>query len=408
MAPPNRDVLISGASVAGPVLAHWLRRYGFNPTLVEHTPSVRTGLGGHAVDLFGASVDVVERMGVLPQVLGARTRTELILFERDGQPPIALNMGEVATGMSIRHVEILRGELTKILSGAASDGVGYLFGDSIRRLDDDGDGVNVTFETADPRRFGLVVGADGLHSNVRRLVFGDEARFMKYIGGYFAVFTLPNYLELDGRMVVYNRPGRVVGMYPVHQSGEARAVFLFRRAEPLVYDHRDRNEQKKLLREAFADFGWEAPRLLAELDDAEDLYFDSISQIIMDTWSRGRVTLVGDAGYLPGPAVGGGTTIAVVGAYVLAGELYRTGGEPAVALRAYEDKMRDFVRLNRKFGITNVRRLIPATPMNVRLLHEAMRWMPRLPVRVQRLAAASRAGVFESFALEDYGAGPAR
>jgi 2-polyprenyl-6-methoxyphenol hydroxylase-like FAD-dependent oxidoreductase len=164
MAPPNRDVLISGASVAGPVLAHWLRHYGFNPTLVEHTPSVRTGLGGHAVDLFGASVDVVERMGVLPQVLGARTRTELILFERDGQPPIALNMGEVATGMSIRHVEILRGELTKILSGAASDGVGYLFGDSIRRLDDDGDGVNVTFETADPRRFGLVVGADGLHS----------------------------------------------------------------------------------------------------------------------------------------------------------------------------------------------------------------------------------------------------
>ena len=408
MAPPNRDVLISGASVAGPVLAHWLRRYGFNPTLVEHTPSVRTGLGGHAVDLFGASVDVVERMGVLPQVLGARTRTELILFERDGKPPIALNMGEVAAGLSIRHVEILRGELTKILSGAASDGVGYLFGDSIRRLDDDGDGVNVTFETADPRRFGLVVGADGLHSNVRRLVFGDEARFMKYIGGYFAVFTLPNYLELDDRMVVYNRPGRVVGMYPVHQSGEARAVFLFRRAEPLVYDHRDRDEQKKLLREAFADFGWEAPRLLAELDDAEDLYFDSISQIIMDTWSRGRVTLVGDAGYSPGPAVGAGTTIAVVGAYVLAGELHRTGGEPAVALRAYEDKMRDFVRLNRKFGITNVRRLIPATPMHVRLLHEAMRWMPRLPVQVQRLAAASRARVFESFALEDYGAGPAR
>ena len=128
MAPPNRDVLISGASVAGPVLAHWLRHYGFNPTLVEHTPSVRTGLGSHAVDLFGASVDVVERTGRTPTGPGARTRTELILFERDGQPPIALNMGEVATGMSIRHVEILRGELTKILSGAASDGVGYLSG----------------------------------------------------------------------------------------------------------------------------------------------------------------------------------------------------------------------------------------------------------------------------------------
>jgi 2-polyprenyl-6-methoxyphenol hydroxylase-like FAD-dependent oxidoreductase len=212
MAPANPEVLISGASVAGPVLAHWLRRYDFNPTVVERTPSVRTGLGGHAVDLFGPSVDVIERMGVLPEILEARTRTELILFERDGKPPIALNMGQVAAGMSIRHIEILRGELTKIISGAASDGVDYLFGDSIRALDDDGDGVEVTFETAGPRRFDLVVGADGLHSNVRRLVFGDEARFMRYIGGYFAVFTLANYLDLDGRMVVYNRPGRVVGI----------------------------------------------------------------------------------------------------------------------------------------------------------------------------------------------------
>ena len=406
MAPANPDVLISGASVAGPVLAHWLRRYDFNPTVVERSPSVRTGLGGHAVDLFGPSVDVIERMGVLPEILEARTRTELILFERDGKPPVALNMGQVAAGMSIRHIEILRGELTKILSGAVSDGVEYLFGDSIRALDDHGDGVDVTFETSRPRRFDLVVGADGLHSNVRRLMFGDEARFMRYIGGYFAVFTLPNYLDLDGRMVVYNRPGRVVGMYPVHQSREARAVFLFRRVEPLVYDHRDRGKQKKLLREAFADFGWEAPRLLAELDDAEDLYFDSISQIIMDTWSRGRVTLVGDAGYSPGPAVGGGTTIAVIGAYVLAGELYRAGGEPAVALRAYEDKMREFVRLNRKLGTTNVKRLIPATPTRVRLLQEAMRWLPKLPVPVQRLAAASRAGAFESFALADYEVGP--
>ncbi len=408
MPPADPDVLISGASVAGPVLAHWLRRYGFNPTVVERTSSVRTGLGGHAVDLFGPSVDIVERMGVLPEVMQARTRTELILFERDRKPPIALNLGQVAAGMSIRHVEILRGELTKILSAAASDGVEYLFGDSIRTMDDDGDGIDVTFETADPRRFGLVVGADGLHSNVRRLVFGDEARFMKYIGGYFAVFTLPNYLDLDGRMVVYNRPGRVAAMYPVYQSGEARAVFLFRRAEPFVYDHRDRDQQKKLLREAYADFGWEAPRILAELDDAEDLYFDSISQIIMDTWSRGRVTLVGDAGYSPGPAVGGGTTIAVVGAYVLAGELHRAGAEPAIALRAYEDKMREFVRLNRKLGTTNVRRLIPATPTHVRLLHEAMRWVPRLPAPVQRLATASRAAAFESFALEDYEAGPAR
>jgi 2-polyprenyl-6-methoxyphenol hydroxylase-like FAD-dependent oxidoreductase len=401
----NRDVLIVGASVAGPTLAYWLRRCGFNPTVVERTPSLRLGLGGHAVDLFGPAVDVAEKMGILPHVMEARTKTEVLSFVRPGKPTVDVNMGELVSGVSDRHVEVMRGELASILYEAARDDVDYIFGDTIRALEQTPDAVEVTFEQSAPRRFGLVVGADGLHSIVRRLAFGDERQFLNYIGGYFAVFTAPNYLNLNGRMAIYNTPGKVAGMYPVRQTGAARVGFLFRRDQQFVYNHRDKDQQKKLLREVYGGEGWEVPRLLDELDMAEDLYFDSISQVIMNTWSRERVTLVGDAGYSPGPAVGGGTSIAVVGAYVLAGELSRADGDPVAALPEYEKKMSDFVRRTRKLGTTTMRTLIPATPMQLRLMVQMMRVVPRLPVFVQRRLWAlqsTAAGALDSITLENY------
>ncbi|HKO84268.1 MAG TPA: FAD-dependent monooxygenase, partial [Actinomycetota bacterium] len=339
----NRDVLISGASIAGPTLAYWLRRSGFAPTVVEQTPALRAGLGGHAVDLFGPAVDVAEWMGVLPQVLAARTRTERVTLEHPGKSPVQVNLSRLVAGISARHVEIMRGELTSILHQATRDDIEYRFGDSIRTLDQDDDGVEVTFEHGAPRRFGLVVGADGLHSGVRRLIFGDEAPYRHWLGGYLGVFSLPNYRGLDGRMVAYNAPGRTAAMYPVRQTGQARALFLFRAAQELVYDHRDLGAQRRLLGAAFAEDGWEVPRLLAALEHADDFYFDSISQIRMPSWSSGRVTLVGDAGYSPAPAVGGGTALAVVGAYVLASELAAAGGDPSAAFGGYETRMREAV-----------------------------------------------------------------
>jgi 2-polyprenyl-6-methoxyphenol hydroxylase-like FAD-dependent oxidoreductase len=388
----NSDVLVSGASVAGPTLAYWLSRHGFRPTVIERAPVLRRGLGGHAVDLFGPAVDVVERMGVLPAVMGARTQTELLSFERPGRSPVEVDFSRLVAGISERHVEIMRGELASILYEATRDDVEYVFGDSIRTLDDDGDGVTVTFETGSPRRFGLVVGADGLHSNVRRLVFGDESRYRRYIGGYLGVFTVPNYLGLVGRMLTYLAPGKLAAVYPVRQTGAARAGFLFRRTEELVFDHRDLAQQRRLLREAYADDGWEVPRLLAELDGADDFYFDSISQIIMQTWSSGRVTLVGDAGYSPGPAVGGGTSVAVVGAYVLAGELRKAGGEHTTAFPAYEDQMREFVLRSRTIGPTSMKTLIPRTRLQVWLTPQLMRLVPRLPATLQQRLSSLQGG----------------
>ena len=400
-------VLVSGAGIAGPTLAYWLSRHGFTPTVVERTPAVRAGLGGHAVDLFGPSVTVVERMGLLEQVQAARTRLDLISLERPGRSSVEADLGRLVAAASDRHVEIMRGELMSILYEATRHDVEYVFGDSIRTLEQDAGGVRATFEHAAPREFDLVVGADGLHSTVRSLTFGDEAPLLRYIGGYLGVFTLPNYLGLDGRMVTYQELDRVVAMYPVRQTGQARALFLFRRAEELHYDHRDVPQQKRLLAEVFAGQSWQVPRILSELERADDFYFDSISQIVMDSWSKGRVTLVGDAGYCPGPAVGGGTTVAVVGAYVLAGELAAARGDHVTAFGRYEAEMGEFVRGCRTIGPA-VMKMIPRTRRQIWLTTQGLRILPRLPGAVQRRVAGwqgTPARALESITLKQYDPG---
>jgi 2-polyprenyl-6-methoxyphenol hydroxylase-like FAD-dependent oxidoreductase len=386
------EVLISGASIAGPTLAYWLHRYGFKPTVVERTPALRSGWGGHAVDLFGPAVDVAEWMGLLPEVMHARTMTERITFDRPGRSSIEVDMRRLVAGISDKHVEIMRGELASILYAATRDTTEYIFGDSIRTLTEEPDGVMCTFEKGGARRYDLVVGADGLHSNVRHLVFGAETQFRRYLGGYLGVFTVPNYRGLDGQMRTYLAPGKLAAMYPVRQTGAARAGFLFRREEELTYDHRDIEAQKRLVREVYADESWEVPRLLSELDRAEDFYFDSISQIVMETWSKGRVTLVGDAGYSPGPAVGGGTSVAVVGAYVLAGELHDAAGDHAKAYSSYEARTREFIEASRTIAPTTMKTLIPRTASQVWLTPRLLSIVPRLPVRLQRQLVSLQGG----------------
>jgi 2-polyprenyl-6-methoxyphenol hydroxylase-like FAD-dependent oxidoreductase len=383
---------VAGAGIAGPTLAYWLQRHGFATTVVERTPALRRGWGGHAVDLFGPAVDVVERMGILPQVLEARTRTELISFTRPGRPPVDVDLNRLVAGISDRHVEIMRGELAAVLHDATRDDVEYVFGDGIRRLVPDAHGVDVTFEHGAPRRFDLVVGADGLHSTVRRLTFGDESRFRRYLGGYLAVCTVPDDLRLGGRMLTRLTPGKLAATYAVRQTGQARAAFLFRRRQQFDHDHRDLDRQRQLVREVFRDEGGETPRLLAGLDHADDFYFDSISQIVMDRWSADRVTLVGDAGYSPGTAVGGGTSVAVVGAHLLAVALRDACGDPARAFDRYEHTMRELVTRSRRIGPATMATLLPATRWQVWLTIQAMRLVPRLPAAVQRRLFAFQGG----------------
>ncbi|GAA1691155.1 FAD-dependent monooxygenase [Kribbella yunnanensis] len=372
-------VLISGASVAGPVLAYWLDRYGFETTVVERTPALRHGLGGHAVDLFGHATDVVQAMGLWDEILAARTMIEKLTIERSGAKPVHVDLGRLYAGMSDRHVEILRGELTRILS--AADSSEYLFGDSITSLNDDGDGVDVTFEHNAPRRFDLVIGADGMHSNVRRLAFGPEESVRRHLGGYLAVYSTPNLFGLGTNTLTHQSVNRLVAMYGVRQTGQARAAFLFRTENELAYDYRDKDQQKALLAKEFRDYGWRVPQLLEHLEAADDFYFDAIAQITLDTWQRGRIGLVGDAGYCPAPAVGGGTSLAIATAYILAGELAVNGPD---GLRSYETKVRPMVDRSRAIGPKVMGSIIPGGPATLRLLPWAASVVPKLPTPIQR------------------------
>jgi 2-polyprenyl-6-methoxyphenol hydroxylase-like FAD-dependent oxidoreductase len=377
-------VLISGASVAGPTAAYWLCRQGFAVTVVERMPLARVRSSGHAVDLFGPAMDVAEWTGVLPAVTEARTRTDVVSFQRPDGRAVDITMRDLVAGISGRHVEIMRGELAAILYEATRADARYLFEDSIRTIVQDPDGVTVTFENAPADRFDLVIGADGLHSTVRRLVFGPEDKFRRFLGGYLAGAAMPNELGLEGRMVVWNAPGRLAAIYPVQGTTTSWAGFLFRRSNELALHHHDVEGQKQVLHQVYGADGWHVPRMLAAMDAAEDFYFDSISQIVMDRFTTGRVALVGDAGYSPGPAVGGGTSIAMIGAYVLAQELGRAGANYQSGLRVYEDRIGPLATRARSIGPSTMGTLIPTSSVQVRVIPELLRLITRLPAGLQQ------------------------
>jgi 2-polyprenyl-6-methoxyphenol hydroxylase-like FAD-dependent oxidoreductase len=396
-------VLISGASIAGPVLAYWLNHHGFEVTVVERAPRLRR-TGGHAVDLFRPAMEISERMGVLPRVEAMATRTTRLTVHREGTSrPVRVDLTKIYQATSDRHVEIMRDDLSEIYHEATAADVEYVFGDSITDIDEgnDVDGDLVTFEHGAPRRFDVVVGADGLHSNVRRLVFGQVET--AFVGAYLAVATVPK-SGLDGAFVNHLGPGRMAGRYGARHLADERVIFLFRERE-LDYHHHDLPRQKELLRAAFDGMHPEVDTWLGELDRTPAFYFDSITQLRMDSWSKGRVTLVGDAGFCPGPAVGGSTSLAVVGAYVLAGELAAAGGDHERAFAAYEREMAELVRLSRAFANRAAKTLIPSSRLGVWGLAQGARLVSALPLALSRaLARLNTKGVrmHDSMVVKDY------
>jgi 2-polyprenyl-6-methoxyphenol hydroxylase-like FAD-dependent oxidoreductase len=248
-------------------------------------------------------------------------------------------------------VEVLREDLAGLLFSHTQRDVEYLFDDSIAALEEFDAGVRIAFERAAPRTFDLVVGADGLHSTVRRLAFGSEDAFLHHLGAYVGVFTAANFLDLDEWQVWMRAEGVGYGIYSARGNTEMRVNLGFE-SPPIAYDRRDLDAQRKLLEDRLADAGWETPRLLDAMWKAPDFYFDAMAQIRMPSWSVGRVALLGDAGYCPSPLSGQGTSLALVGAYVLADSLARADGHEA-AFTEYERRMGDFVALNQALATEN-------------------------------------------------------
>jgi 2-polyprenyl-6-methoxyphenol hydroxylase-like FAD-dependent oxidoreductase len=395
----NRDILISGAGIAGPALAYWLRHHGFAPTVVEQAPAPRPG--GQAVDLRGAAREVADRMGILDTVRQAHTGTRGLAYVDSANRRLAALPAELLgdSGGAIAEVEILRSDLAGILYAATRDDVEYRFSDAVTEIVQDDDGAKVSFQRGAPQRFDLVVGADGVHSAVRGLAFGPESRFVRDLGAYVAIFTTTSLLGLDGWELMHSTPGRTAGLYPVGQANQAKAGFYFV-SPPLDHDRRDIDHQKRLLAEAFAGQGWEVPRLLDAMWEAPDFYFDRISQVHMDRWSAGRVALVGDAAYGPSPLAGVGTSLALVGAYVLAGELAAADGDHQTAFGEYERALRGYVNKGQGLAKANSTGLIPRTQAQIWVRNQLIRALPYLPWRGLLAGGVHKAA--NAITLNDY------
>ena len=389
----NKSVLISGASVAGPALAFWLGRYGFHPTIVERAPAVRPG--GYAVDFRGASVRVLERMGLLSEVQRRQTRIGAITIVDRNNKKVA----SMPDGFTSGELEILRGDLAGIFHEATRETTEYIFDDSIASMKESEAGVDVVFERGGQRRFDLVVGADGLHSKVRSLAFGEEANFVRYLGYYVSIFTIPNYLNLDQRGLYYGTLGKKVGIFSGGDQREAKASFFFA-TEPLEYDRRNMEQQKRALRDHFQQEGWEVPRLLQIMETAPDFYFDSISQVKMNRWSAGRSVLLGDAAYCASPLSGMGTGMAVVGAYVLAGELAEANGDYALAFERYENLMRDFVKKCQGIADGGTDWFVPRTRLRLWLSNQMWKILPYTPWKNVMIEVPLKIG--NSISLKEY------
>ncbi|MFE0155730.1 FAD-dependent monooxygenase [Nonomuraea sp. NPDC059007] len=346
----NSNVLISGASIGGPALAYWLARHGFNVTVVEKSPALRPG--GQAVDFKGETHRLVlERTGILREVSRHQTGgTDQQIVDAAGRE-LAVIPGSFTGG----DLEIERGELSRILYDiSVAAGARYVFGDSITSLTETGGGVHVTFERGAPRTYDLVVGADGIHSNVRRLAFGPESDYVTHLGHYYALADLPE--RFDGPAQMYNEPGRMIA------SGgpKAGAFFVFAAGE-LSFDRHSAEDMKRVLVEAYRGIGWRGAEIVAA---AADVYLDSISQVRLDHYTKGRVALIGDAAY--GNTLGGfGTGLAMVAAYVLAGELAATGGEYRAAYQAYEDAFLGYAKIARDGNAGTF--LAPTTRRGIRI-----------------------------------------
>ena len=332
-----KKILISGASIAGPTLAFWLNRFGFTTTIVERADSLR--LGGQNIDIKGAAQKIAQFMGIEEEIRAADTGELGVRFVDENDITKAkLPKGKSNIGTS--ELEILRGDLAQILYNHTKDDVEYIFDNQIVGLYEFDSGIKVSFQKGEERDFDLVICADGIRSQTRSLIFGDEP-VIRFLNLYISYFTIPK-APSDSRWARwYNATGsRVVFIRP-DNVGTTRASFSFL-SEPKGYEKLNVAEQKAILKQKFADVGWEASRVLAALENETEIYLDGISQVIAPSWSKGRCAMTGDAAFCPSPLSGMGASLSMVGAYILAGELSRHS-DYKDAFAAYEKLLRPYI-----------------------------------------------------------------
>jgi 2-polyprenyl-6-methoxyphenol hydroxylase-like FAD-dependent oxidoreductase len=394
----NKNILISGAGIAGLTLAYWLKEFGFSPTIVEQAPRIREG--GYAIDFWGAGFDVAEKMDIVRDLDKADLNmSELSFVNAKGKRKAGLNYQKIKKLMNGRAFTLLRSDLSKVIYHRLGSDIEIIFGDTIVNMEQNESKVAVTFYTGQTRNFDLVVGADGLHSNVRNLVFGSEVQFEKYYGYYTSSFTIDNSTHKGKAFLTYNIPHKQAATYSISKD-KAATFFIFTAPEKLAYEHHDIDKQKQILRNEFANAGWRCAEILAKMDTAPDFYFDVVSQIQMDSWSKNRITLVGDACDCPSLLSGQGSTLAMIGAYILAGELKEADGNYHVAFGEYQNIFKPFIDSKQKIAQSFAKSLVPKGRFSI--------WLRNIFINLMLLPFVSRL-FFKKFMddklqLKDYSA----
>ncbi len=369
-------VLISGAGIAGPALAYWLAHYGIEPTIVETAPGLRTG--GYIIDFWGAGYDIAGRMGLLPEITRRGYKVQQVrVVDRNGKRISGFPVDAFTRVTGGRYISLARSDLAAAIFAQLEGKVETIFGDSVTGIEQSEKGVRVTFEHGAARDFDLLVGADGLHSRVRELAFGPQHQFEDYLGYKVAAFEVEGYKPRDELVyVLYTEVGQQVGRFTKRDD---RTMFLFTFADPSPDGGETGNleAQKALLRKRFGSSGWECPQILAALEACDDLYFDRISQVRMDPqqglWTRGRVTLIGDAAFCVSLLAGQGSALAMIAAYILAGELHRSGGDYASAFARYQDLFGPFVLMKQNAALRLAGTFAPKSAFSMFLRNQIMK-----------------------------------
>ncbi|MFZ1754757.1 MAG: FAD-dependent monooxygenase [Caldilineaceae bacterium] len=377
----TKTVLISGAGIAGLTLAYWLHHFGFVPTIVEKRPNLDAE--GYMIDFYGSGFDVAEKMGLIEQLRAQHYQIPKLTFvDQNGAEKAVLDVEKFRAVLKFRHFNFMRGDLETVLYDAIKDNVDIRFVHSISELHPNPEGVDVRMADGSTGSYDLVVGADGIHSNVRQLLWGDEARFARFLGFYVACSIIENFLGRSNAFYSHLHPGSQASVYSI-RGNRLATLFAFKGEPMSIHGH---DQKMAALARGLAGSQWVVPKLLELTSADEGLFFDAVSQIHVPNWFQGRVALVGDACQCLTLLAGQGASMGMAGAYLLANELHAADGEHTTAFAAYQAKLQPEIMQRQKQAQKLANSFVPNTRFAIWVTHLFMRaaFLPGFRAIVQR------------------------